>query len=160
MYQKMMLMRVVLLSLAFIAVTGCGSSNPLESDSNAKGSIAGTIKYIGSLQPDGSVNLNLWKDWPTVAAPVVSMPLDAFRSSEDFVLANLAQGSYAALTIDWKPDDGNLPEKVLGVYWANSDSVGSNGSKTLLVTPAMLEIKSENLTLTDVKVKVDLGLIQ
>mgnify|MGYP005725342775 CR=1 FL=1 len=145
--------------IAFGASMSCGDSTPTNQPDPVMTEISGTISFLGSLPPDGRINVAVWADWPTQDAPLLENDFDPRGASADYKFEDVAQRTYAAITAAWSPDDMTQDVTVIGVYWAFPDSVGADGSETLLGSPTPVTISSEAPVASGLDFTADFGLV-
>lgn len=146
----------------FVVISGCGDSAEVVNPGQF-GTISGTMTIIGTAPPEGRLHISLWADKGLTGTPAfesegVAIVIEGDRS---FTLEEVPRGIYEAVTATWRPDADPSLLRIIGVYWANSDSVGTDGSRTLPanVEPLPVAIGSTGLQVEDVNFKVDLDLI-
>jgi hypothetical protein len=144
----------VLVSLLFI---GCGTDNSTEP--LPTGEIAGTITFLGTQKPDGDVKVQLWRSWPPSGNAFASADIDNANGTQSYKFEDLPLGTYQAITVDWIIPDDPAANRIIGVYWADSDSVGTAGTLPLPVTPKPVTLSTDNLKAENIDIKADHGLI-
>ena len=152
---KFGIMGVLLFTLA------CGDSAlvPPDDSMDDPTQISGTVTMRGVKPPDGDVRISVWRTWPSTTAPALQSDELSIGSTAACQFDNVTNGTFAAITADWFPDDPADPELVLGVYWMFEDSLGSDGSKTLLGTPSEVTISEDTPQVTNIRFVADYGLI-
>lgn len=150
--------RILILVLLF-ATAGCGSDN--STSPRVLGTVSGTITFVGSVQPDGDAVVSIWVSWPPTGNPAATTPpLKLGTTRQDYQFDGLVLGTYAAVTVDWSVEGDPSRDRVLGVYWANPDSVGSDGSRNLPVTPAPIILTADKPVAENIDFTADFDLSQ
>lgn len=148
--------------LVMLLVGGCGDSAEVMNPGQF-GTISGTMTIMGEAPPEGRLHISLWSDKSLTGTPAFESDGLAIviEGDRDYTLEEVPRGIYEAVTATWRPDASPNTLQILGVYWANSDSVGADGSRMLPagVEPLPVGIGSTGLLIEDVNFKVDLGLI-
>lgn len=149
------------LFIAFVLVSllhiGCGTDNSTEP--LPTGEIAGTITFIGTQKPDGDVKVQLWRSWTPSSNAFASVDIGNASGTQTYKFEGIPAGTYAAVTVDWIIPTDPAANRIIGVYWADSDSVGTAGTLPLLVTPKSVTISADNLKIENIDIKADHGLV-
>jgi hypothetical protein len=153
--------RIAILSILLMAFFfGCSDEkNPVETQQ--LGEISGTVTFVGTWPTAGPVQVSVWSSWPP-AGPPAAASNPAFTSgiaSQTYKIEGLNKGTYPVITVGWRDVANPANSKVLGIYWANSDSVGiADGSGRTLsgVQPIAIEISDAKLKWSNVNIKANL----
>lgn len=145
---------VLLLSLLWLA---CGDDTP--SGVLPTGEIAGTVTFVGTQKPDGQIFVQLWRTWPPGSEATRAILIGNAAGTQQFVFADLALATYQAITVDWIVENDAAANRVLGVYWANSDSVGSAGTLPLPEQPLPIELTADRPRVENIKITADHSLV-
>jgi len=143
--------------LAFFA--GCGKDNPVNPEKF--GEISGTVKFVGAWPQMGDVQVSIWASWPPAGPPAAATdPLPAGNNVQTYKIGGLSLGSYPVVTVGWRDPAKPAEAKILGVYWANSDSVGIGPSGFPNVPTIPIEISDNKLVWKNIDIKADLDLVK
>jgi sugar lactone lactonase YvrE len=90
-------------------------------------SISGTIHFTGAWPSTGVVRVSLFdaldaSGLPT-GAPLKSSNSISPATDFNFTLGKIAPGTYGGLFVEWVDDAGYFPTRIMGAYWAFSDSL-------------------------------------
>ena len=154
-YMKSVFIVIMLLS---ILQSGCGNDNSTQP--LATGAITGEITFVGTQKPDGDIKVRLWRNWPPTGNPVVNADIANANGIQAYKFENVPLGTYQAVTFDWLVPDDLSQNRIIGVYWADRDSVGTAGTLPLPVQPKAIEITSDNPTANNIDIKADHGIVQ
>ncbi len=139
----------------------CGKQeNPVETEKF--GEISGTVTFIGTWPQIGEVQVSAWTDWPPMGPPAAaSDPFQPGKNVQTYKIEGLSKGKYPVITVGWRDPSNPAGAKVLGVYWANKDSVGVKADGISFVgNPIPIEITDEKLVWTNIDMKANLDLAQ
>ncbi|MFQ5627664.1 MAG: hypothetical protein ACE5I1_02805 [bacterium] len=136
---------------------GCGNDNsaaPLPT-----GTITGEITFVGTLKPDGDIKVQLWRNWPPSGDPFLSIDFGNASGKQAYSFENLPLATYQAVTVDWLVPDNPSQNRIIGVYWANSDSVGTAGTIQSTQQPSTIILSANNIMQENIDIKADHGLV-
>lgn len=155
-YRILMAMSLALF-LAF--VMGCGDDkNPIQNPQF--GEVSGTVKFVGAWPATGNVQVSIWSSWPPAGPPVAaSAVFTSGQNSQTYKLEGLNKGSYPVVTVGWRDPANPAAAKVLGIYWANSDSVGVADGRGITLSGVQalpVNVADGNLTFTNINIKANL----
>lgn len=153
-----LLLIIPFLVLAFAACSD--ENNPAETEKF--GEISGTVTFVGTWPQVGDVQVSVWTSWPPMGPPAAaSDPLTKGQNVQSYKIEGLSKGTYPVVTVGWRDPSNPAGAKVLGVYWANKDSVGvAADGITLTVQPIAIEISDNKLVWNNVDIKANLDLAQ
>ena len=152
-YTMIMLFAATVLS-ALLA--GCGEDeSPVEAEKF--GQISGTITFVGTWPSGGDVQVSIWASFPPAGPPAAATEPLAPGETVAYEIPGLSKGTYPAVTVGWRDPNNPMGGKILGIYWAQSDSLGvaSDGS---LATPISIEISDAQLDWSNVDIKANLDI--
>ncbi|GEM_PF-355708 len=127
------------------------------------GAIAGKVNFVGSWPSKGEVQVSLWATWPPAGPPAAaSTVFAAGNNSQSYKIQCLAQKTYPVLTVGWRDPANPAGAKVLGIYWAQSDSLAVDGSGRPITgaNPLPVQITDGSLNLSNVNIKANLSIVQ
>lgn len=120
------------------ALTACDDDDPA---APTTGSISGTVIFEGTWPTTGQVQVSLFAEFPPTGPP------DAFTdpitpgATYTYRFDGLDPATYPAIVVSWlifPPTPGS--EEILGMYWADEDSVAVDGNGTPQVMPVAVTV--------------------
>jgi hypothetical protein len=129
------------------------------------GEIAGNINFVGTWPANGDVQVSLWATWPPAGPPAAAStaftPIIA-PQSVSYKLQCLNKGTYPVLTVGWRDPANPQGAKVLGIYWAQSDSLAVDNTGNVLsgVQPLPIIVSDSKLNWSSVNIKANLSIAQ
>jgi hypothetical protein len=129
------------------------------------GEIAGKVNFVGNWPTTGDVQVSLWASWPPAGPPAAATSAFAqvtTPQSVSYKIQCLAKNNYPVLTVGWRDPANPAGAKVLGIYWAQSDSVAvdATGMPIAGVQPLPIQISDTQLNLKNVDIKANLSIAQ
>jgi hypothetical protein len=129
------------------------------------GEISGKVNFVGNWPATGEVQVSLWASWPPAGPPAAATP--AFTQvttpqSVSYRIQCLAKNTYQMLTVGWRDPANPAGAKVLGIYWAQSDSlaVDATGAPIAGIQPLPIQISDTQLNLKNIDIKANLSIAQ
>jgi len=129
------------------------------------GEISGKVNFVGTWPANGEVQVSLWATWPPAGPPAAATA--AFTpvttpQSVVYKIQCLNKGTYPVLTVGWRDPLNPRGAKVLGVYWAQSDSLAVDNTGNMLsgVQPLPVQISDAKLYWSSVNIKANLSIVQ
>jgi len=127
------------------------------------GSISGTVTFVGNWPSTGEVQVSVYQllDAPFIPTGPPEQATDALATttSYDFKFEGLDKTSYAAIFVGWRDPANPAGARLLGVYWANSDSVGISSQTGLPVQqPSSVTIDDNNVDVSGINITANLNL--
>ena len=130
------------------------------------GEISGTITFAGTWPSTGDVQVSIWSrlsedGQPFMAPDGKTEPLARPEGNTiAYKIQELSKGTYLAVTLGWRdPNNPMAGGKVLGVYWAQADSVGVDSEGLIAVTPTPIEISDDKLVWSNIDIKANLDIV-
>lgn len=162
MISRKLLSILMLLSIALLLMSACESSTAPEEE---RGTISGTVNFTGTWPVAGDIQVSVYTG---LTFPYIPMgPPEAFTdpisnsTSYDFEFKSLADGSYSAVYVSWRDPQNPAISKLLGMYWAQTDSVGIDTTTGgPLGAPAELVIDDNTPNHKNLLIAADLDLAQ
>jgi len=144
----------------FAFLPGCSNDdNPTNPEKF--GEISGTVKFVGAWPQVGDVQVSVWVNWPPAGHPAAATdPLPTGKMEQTYKIDGLSLGTYPVVTVGWRDPAKPAEAKILGVYWANPDSVGIGANGFPNVQPTPIQISEDNLVWKDINIKADLDLVK
>jgi len=127
------------------------------------GAISGKVNFVGAWPSKGDVQVSLWATWPPAGPPAYATAAFTPGSmSPSYKIQCIAQKTYPVLTVGWRDPANPAGAKVLGIYWAQNDSLAVDGSGRTLsgVQPLPITISENKLNWSNVNIKANLGIVQ
>lgn len=125
------------------------------------GEVAGTVNFVGTWPATGDVQVSLWQTWPPAGPPTAaSAVFTRDIASQSYRIQCLAKGTYSVLTVGWRDPANPMGAKVLGIYWAQADSLGVDATGTPTAPPLPIEISDAKLNWSGVNIKANLDVVQ
>ncbi|MDZ7361525.1 MAG: hypothetical protein ONB46_12490 [candidate division KSB1 bacterium] len=127
------------------------------------GEISGKVNFVGNWPSRGEVQVSLWASWPPAGPPAYASPAFApGNMSPSYKLQCIVQKTYPVLTVGWRDPANPAGAKVLGIYWAQNDSLAVDGNGRTLpgVQPLPITISEAKLNWSNVNIKANLGIAQ
>ena len=157
-HNLMMLLAVLSVGLLLL---GCSKDdNPVKTEEF--GEISGTVTFVGTWPQTGEIQVSIWASWPPMGPPAAAST--AFQSGQNvqtYKIDGLSKGTYPVVTVGWRDPNNPAGAKVLGVYWANKDSVGvADDGITLTVQPIAIEISDNKLVWNNIDIKANLDIVK
>jgi hypothetical protein len=142
---------------------GCSDDkNPVQTQQY--GTISGTVKLVGAWPATGNVQVSIWANWPPTSAPAgASAIFTSGQNSQTYKIEGLNKGAYPVVTVGWRDPASPATAKVLGIYWANSDSVGVADGRGITLSGVQalpVNVADGNMTWTNVNIKANLDFAQ
>lgn len=129
------------------------------------GEIAGKVNFVGTWPSKGEVQVSLWANWPPAGPPAAATA--AFTQvttpqSVSYKLQCLNKGNYPVLTVGWRDPLDPRGAKVLGIYWAQSDSLAVDNTGSLLpgIVPLSINVSDSKVNWSNVNIKANLSIVQ
>ncbi len=148
---------IVILVFGLIAATGCSNDN---NPANAQqfGEISGKVTFVGTWPKIGDVQVSIWTSWPPMGPPAAATdPMPSGQNVQNYKIEGLSKGSYPVVTVGWRDPNNPAGAKVLGVYWANKDSVGVKPDGISFIgQPIPIEISDNQLVWKNIDIKANL----
>ncbi|NUO80677.1 hypothetical protein HUU05_11405 [candidate division KSB1 bacterium] len=143
--------------MAFIACSD--DSNPTKTPEF--GTVSGRVTFVGAWPATGDVQVSIWTSWPPAGPPAsASSAIASGTTVYDYKLEGLNKGEYKALTVGWRDPVNPSGAKVLGLYWANSDSSGVSAAPPFYATPTVININDAKMEWTNINMKADLSFVR
>ncbi len=142
---------------------GCSDDkNPVQTPQF--GEVSGTVKLVGTWPATGDVQVSVWASWPPAGPPAgASAKFTAGQNVQTYKIEGLNKGTYPVVTVGWRDPANPAAAKVLGIYWANSDSVGVADGRGITLSGVQaipINIADGNMTWTNVDIKANLDFAQ
>ena len=148
-------MTLVVVVFGFIA--GCGKDeSPAKTEQF--GTISGTVTFVGTWPSTGDVQVSIWVNWPPAGPAAATDPLTSRETIQSYKMEGLSKGTYSAVTVGWRDPAKPSGAKILGVYWAQSDSLGVDSTGRPTVQPIPVEISEDHLVWSDIDIKANLDI--
>ncbi len=144
-----------------VLLLGCSKEdNPVQAEQF--GEISGTVTFVGSWPQVGEVQVSIWANWPPMGPPAAaSVAFQPGQNVQTYKIDGLSKGTYPVVTVGWRDPNNPAGAKVLGVYWANKDSVGvADDGITLKVQPIAIEISDDKLVWNNIDIKANLDIVK
>lgn len=151
---------VVISLMLFMAFSvGCSDDkNPTQTPQF--GAVSGTVKLIGTWPATGAVQVSIWASWPPAGPPAgASAVFTPGQNTQTYKIEGLNKGAYPVVTVGWRDPANPAGAKVLGIYWANSDSVGVADGRGITLSGVQalpINVTDGNLTFTNINIKANL----
>ena len=160
---KIVVTAIIILTMIMVS---CKSSNEPEDTTPQTGSVSGKVTFVGTWPTTGEVQVGIYAN---LQPPYIPMgPPEAFTDpipqgtvEYTYKLEGLEKGTYSAIYVSWRDPNNPAVSKILGMYWAHTDSVGidtSSGFTLPVEPPTPVTIDDDNLNLTNLDIKADLDL--
>jgi hypothetical protein len=138
---------------------GCSDDkNPAQTQQY--GEVSGTVKLVGTWPAAGNVQVSIWANWPPTTAPAGASAVFApGQNTQTYKIEGLNKGSYPVVTVGWRDPANPAGAKVLGIYWANSDSVGVADGRGITLSGVQalpINVADGNMTFTNINIKGNL----
>lgn len=125
------------------------------------GTVSGQVTFTGAWPSFGDVQVSIWTSWPPAGPPEkASDPIAAGTTTYNYKLEGLNKGEYKALTVGWRDPANPTTAKVLGLYWANSDSSGVSSLPPFYATPTTINLNDAKIDWTNANIKADLSIVK
>ena len=125
---------------AAVILASCGDDDPVVATT---GSISGTVTFQGTWPTTGQVQVSLFSSWPPMGPPDAYTNPISPGATYNYSLGGLDPATYDAVVIGWF--DPTLPpgsEKILGIYWADEDSVAVDDAGNAQVNPVAVTVQA------------------
>lgn len=125
------------------AVPACDDDDDDNPAAPTTGSITGTVDFRGTWPTTGQVQVSVFQTYPPSGPPDAFTDPISPTTSYNYRFDGLDPANYAAVVVGWL--DPNLPpgqEKILGYYWADTDSVAVDGSGNPQVLPLSVDVEA------------------
>ena len=150
-----------LLSLCLLVAVVFAACEDKESpaESGQYGEVSGTVNLVGSWPEAGEVVVSLWASFPPQGPPAYSSDvLTPGQATQSYKIEGVAKGTYPALAVGWSVP-GSPGGYILGVYWADTDSLGVDAAGTPVVDPTPIEISDAQMIWTGADIKANLDIV-
>jgi hypothetical protein len=124
------------------------------------GEISGSVNFVGTWPTNGEVQVSLWATWPPAGPPAAAT--SAFTpitppQSVSYKIQCLNKGTYPVMTVGWRDPANPRGAKVLGIYWANNDSLAVDSTGNMLpgVQPLPITVSDAKMNWSNVNIKAD-----
>ncbi len=146
--------------MALLALTACSDdNNPVKAPDF--GTVSGRVTFTGAWPATGDVQISIWTSWPPAGPPAKASDVIAKGTTTyDYKLEGLNKGEYKALTVGWRDPANPSGAKVLGLYWANSDSSGVSAAPPFYATPTIITVSDAKIEWTNSNIKADLSIVK
>ena len=149
-------MAIVVIMAFFL---GCSDdNNPVQTAQF--GTVTGTVKLVGAWPATGNVQVSIWSSWPPAGPPAgASAIFTSGQNSQTYQIDGLSKGAYPVVTVGWRDPANPAGAKVLGIYWANSDSVGVADGRGITLSGVQalpINIADGNMSFTSINIKGNL----
>lgn len=146
--------------MALLAFTACSDDeNPVKPPDF--GTVSGRVTFTGAWPTTGDVQVSIWTSWPPAGPPAKASDVIAKGTTVyDYKLEGLNKGEYKALTVGWRDPANPSGAKVLGLYWANSDSSGVSAAPPFYATPTVINISDAKIEWANSNIKADLSFVK
>jgi hypothetical protein len=129
------------------------------------GEIAGKVNFVGAWPANGEVQVSLWATWPPAGPPAAATAAFAqvpTPQSVSYKIQCLNKGTYPVLSVGWRDPTNPRGAKVLGVYWAQNDSLAVDNAGNMLsgVQPLPIIISDNKLNWSNVDIKANLSIVR
>lgn len=153
------ILMAVSLALFLAFVVGCSDDkNPTQTPQY--GTVSGTVKLVGAWPAIGNVQVSIWSSWPPAGPPAAaSAVFTSGQNLQTYKLEGLNKGSYPVVTVGWRDPANPAAAKVLGIYWANSDSVGVADGRGITLSGVQalpVNVVDGSMTWTNINIKANL----
>ncbi|MCA9744089.1 MAG: hypothetical protein H6695_00785 [Deferribacteres bacterium] len=153
------LLGLALALFSFIFTACKDDKNPVAV--NEFGEISGTVNFVGAWPAAGDVQVSIWSSWPPAGPPAAaSDALTSNNNSATYKLDGLQKGTYPVMTVGWRDPQNPTGAKVIGIYWAQSDSLGVDASGNVTAAPQAIVIDNSQMVYSNVVVKANLDIIK
>ena len=163
--QRYSVIAIWLVIIALGALMGC-SEDDSPTETSEFGEVSGTITFVGTWPSAGDVQVSIWSQLsedgqPFMAPDRNTEPLARPEgNTAAYKIQELSKATYLAVTVGWRdPDNPMAGGKVLGVYWAQADSVGADREGLIAVTPTPIEISDDRLVWSNIDIKANLDVV-
>ncbi|MGH7455654.1 MAG: hypothetical protein ACRENG_30140 [bacterium] len=124
------------------------------------GEISGKVTFVGTWPTAGDIQVSAWTSWPPTGPPAAaSAAFNRDNNTQTYRIQCLAQKTYPVITVGWRDPANPAGARVLGIYWANSDSVGVTDGRGITpqgIQALPINITAGNLTWKNVNIKANL----
>lgn len=149
----------ILILISIALVLSCSDSTTAPNT----GSISGTVTFVGNWPSTGEVQVSVYQSLqaPFIPTGPPEQATDALTAttSYNFNFEGLDKTSYAAIFVGWRDPANPAAARLLGMYWANTDSVGINPQTGLpLQQPTPVTIDDNNIDVTGINITANLNL--
>ncbi|MCK5380752.1 MAG: hypothetical protein KAJ81_04725 [Candidatus Latescibacteria bacterium] len=141
-------MRRLLITFAVIVLSGflagCSDDgNPAGGEQF--GEVSGTVTFTGTWPTTGDVQVSIWASFPPAGPPAGATDPLASGDVVAYKIEGLNKGTYAAITVGWRDPTNPAGAKILGIYWAETDSLGVNAVGAPTATAVSIEISDAQM---------------
>lgn len=152
------LVTMFVLPILFLSLTEC-TKNKSTTETEKYGEVSGTVTFVGTWPSFGNVQVSIWTSLPATGPPAAATEnLTPDVATQTYKIEGLSKGTYPALLVSWRDPANPAGAEILGIYWAQSDSLGVNENGQVIVEPISIEISDENLVYSDTNIKANLDI--
>lgn len=149
----------IVILLLFLLSLSCSDSTTAPNT----GSISGTVTFVGNWPSTGEVQVSVYQSLqaPFIPTGPPEQATDALATttSYDFKFEGLDKTSYAAVFVGWRDPANPAAARLLGMFWANTDSVGISLQTGLpLQQPSTVTIDDNNIDVSGINITANLNL--
>lgn len=151
---------VAFIVAAVAMVAGCSDDdNPAAAQQF--GEVSGKVVFVGTWPQAGDIQVSIWASWPPAGPPAAATdPLSPGVMEQNYKIEGLNKGNYPVVTVGWRDPNNPAGAKVIGIYWANSDSLGVDAAGNPTVQPSAIEIADGKMVWENINIKANLDIIQ
>lgn len=154
--------RMVVLLFGVLALAACSSDDPTEVAQT--GTVSGTVNFSGTWPATGDVQVSIYANLAPPFIPMgnpdgVTEAIQGSPTTFNYSIPGLDKADYTAIFVGWRDPQNPQGARLIGIYWATSDSVGIAPTGVPTVTPIGVSIEDGNLVHTGLDMTADLDLI-
>ncbi|MFH1754190.1 MAG: hypothetical protein ABIA59_00660 [Candidatus Latescibacterota bacterium] len=155
---------VIAAMIALMALLGACGDDDNPTIVPTTGSVAGTVTFSGEWPSTGEVQVSIYSSlsppWVPMGPPeAFTDPILGAPAQYNYKMEGLDKATYAAVYVSWRDPQNPAASRLLGMYWAFTDSVGINAQSGLpSVQPTSVTIDNAKLNHTGLDITVDLDL--
>ena len=147
--------KIKLIFLTIFCLIACDNST--ESTLPEKGTIYGTISFLGDNCPTNNLSIGIYTNWFPTGPPAAFTTINSdsiINNSYDYIISDIEFGTYEAVFVAWQDINtvneasGQNQQYTLGLYGSTFDYTTNNLSTPLIITLSTTDYEINNIDIT------------